>query len=102
MFCLRMMAYGYRTLILGDVKDEYEPLCRALGVEPHAVGHGLPARINPLDFGPLGNDWTASAPGGGATARGDGVLPLAAADQGPGRLTARAASARPPRRRSVK
>ncbi len=53
-----MMAYGYRTLILGDVKDEYEPLCRALGVEPHAVGHGLPARINPLDFGPLGNDWT--------------------------------------------
>jgi len=59
MFCLRMMAYAYRTLILGDVKDEYEPLCRALGVEPHAVGHGLPARINPLDFGPLGNDWTA-------------------------------------------
>ncbi|MHA3700735.1 ATP-binding protein [Jatrophihabitans sp. YIM 134969] len=57
MFCLRMMAYSYRTLILGDVKDEYEPLCRALGVEPHAVGHGLPARINPLDFGPLGNDW---------------------------------------------
>ncbi len=59
MFCLRMMAYSYRTLILGDVKDEYEPLCRELGVEPHAVGHGLPARINPLDFGPLGNDWTA-------------------------------------------
>src|SRR5664279_5139864 len=58
MFCLRMMAYAYRTLILGDVKDEYEPLCRALGVEPHAVGPGLPARINPLDFGPLGNDWT--------------------------------------------
>jgi len=53
-----MMAYAYRTLILGDVKDEYEPLCRALGVEPHAVGHGLPARINPLDFGPVGNDWT--------------------------------------------
>ena len=58
MFALRMMAYAYRTLVLGDVKDEYEPLCRALGVEPHAVGHGLPARINPLDFGPLGNDWT--------------------------------------------
>jgi len=58
MFCLRMMAYAYRTLILGDVKDEYEPLCRALGAPPHAVGHGLPARINPLDFGPLGNDWT--------------------------------------------
>ncbi|GAA4752790.1 hypothetical protein GCM10023328_40030 [Modestobacter marinus] len=58
MFALRQMAYGYRTLVLGDVKDEYEPLCRALQVRPHAVGHGLPARINPLDFGPLGNDWT--------------------------------------------
>ena len=57
-FSLRMMTYGYRTLILGDVKDEYELACRALGVQPHAVGHGLPARINPLDFGPLGNDWT--------------------------------------------
>lgn len=54
---LRLMAYGYRTLILGDVKDEYEGLCRALGVAPHAVGPGLPARINPLDFGPLGRDW---------------------------------------------
>jgi hypothetical protein len=59
MFCLRMMAYAYRTLVLGDVKDEYEPLCRALGVAPHAVGHGLPARINPLDYGPLGHDWSA-------------------------------------------
>ncbi len=58
MFCLRMMAYSYRTLILGDVKDEYEPLCRALGVEPHAVGPGMFARINPLDYGPLGNDWS--------------------------------------------
>ncbi|MCW2530151.1 MAG: uncharacterized protein JWM76_5011, partial [Pseudonocardiales bacterium] len=44
MVCLRLMAYNYRTLILGDVKEESEPLCRALGVEPHAVGHGLPAR----------------------------------------------------------
>ncbi len=58
MFVLRMMAYAYRTLVLGDVKDEYEVLCRALGVEPHAVGPGLPARVNPLDFGPLGSDWS--------------------------------------------
>lgn len=58
LFALRQMAFGYRTLILGDVKDEYEPLCRAFGVAPHAVGHGLPTRINPLDFGPLGNDWS--------------------------------------------
>lgn len=57
-FALRMMSYGYRTLILGDVKDEYEQLCGCLGVAPHAIGHGLPARINPLDFGPLGADWT--------------------------------------------
>jgi hypothetical protein len=56
-FCLRMMDFGYRTLILGDPKDEYEPLCRALGVEPFAIGHGLPARVNPLAFGPLGRGW---------------------------------------------
>jgi hypothetical protein len=56
-FALRMLAYGYRTLVLGDTKDEYEPLCRALGVEPFVIGHGLPARVNPLAFGPLGHDW---------------------------------------------
>ena len=56
-FCLRMMDFGYRTLVLGDPKDEYEPLCRALGVEPIAIGHGLPARVNPLAFGPLGHGW---------------------------------------------
>jgi hypothetical protein len=58
-FCLRMMDFGYRSLILGDTKDEYEPLCRAVGVEPFAIGHGLPARINPLAFGPLGQGWAA-------------------------------------------
>ena len=56
-FCLRMMEFGYRTLVLGDPKDEYEPLCRALGVQPFAIGHGLPARVNPLAFGPLGRGW---------------------------------------------
>jgi hypothetical protein len=56
-FCLRMMDYGYRVLILGDTKDEYEPLCRALGVEPFVIGHGLPTRVNPLAIGPLGHDW---------------------------------------------
>lgn len=56
-FCLRMADFGYRTLILGDPKDEYEPLCRALGVEPFVVGHGLATRINPLAFGPLGDGW---------------------------------------------
>ena len=93
MFCLRMMAYGYRTLILGDVKDEYEALCRALGVQPHAVGHGLPTRINPLDFGPLGHDW-ARLPREDAISRArDAVRAVAAADPRPGRLAARAVRA---------
>lgn len=56
-FCLRMMPFGYRVLILGDPKDEYEKLCRALGVEPFVIGHGMRTRINPLAFGPLGHGW---------------------------------------------
>jgi hypothetical protein len=56
-FCLRMMDYGYRVLILGDTKDEYEALCRALGVEPFVIGHGMPTRVNPLAIGPLGHGW---------------------------------------------
>ncbi|MEO6703123.1 MAG: ATP-binding protein [Jatrophihabitantaceae bacterium] len=56
-FCLRMMPYGYRVLILGDPKDEYEKLCRALGVEPIVFGHGQWARINVLDYGPLRHGW---------------------------------------------
>lgn len=56
-FCLRMLGFGYRVLVLGDPKDEYETLCRTLGVEPIAIGHGLPARINPLTLGPLGAGW---------------------------------------------
>ena len=50
----RLMHFGVRTLVAGDVKDEYEPLCRAVGVHPFALGVGLPTRINPLDPGPLG------------------------------------------------
>ena len=38
---LRMMDFGYRALILGDPKDEYQLLCRALGVEPFSIGPGL-------------------------------------------------------------
>jgi hypothetical protein len=67
-FCLRMMEFGYRTLVLGDVKDEYESLCHALEVEPYAIGHGLPARVNPLDIGPLGEGW-ARLPAAEATRR---------------------------------
>ena len=56
-FLNRMFDFGYRALILGDPKDEYEPLCRAYGVTPFAIGPGLPARINPLDIGPLAHGW---------------------------------------------
>ena len=56
-FCTRMMPFGYRTLVLGDPKDEYESLCRALGVEPFVIAPGFQARINPLAMGPLGHDW---------------------------------------------
>jgi hypothetical protein len=56
-FATLMMDFGYKILVLGDPKDEYEPLCRAFGVQPFAVGPGMAARINPLDLGPLGQRW---------------------------------------------
>lgn len=56
-FMLRMIRFGYRSLVLGDVKDEYEDISRALGVEAYRIGPGLPGRINPLDLGPLAQDW---------------------------------------------
>ncbi|MGW2562262.1 type VI secretion protein [Streptomyces sp. NPDC001514] len=52
--CFRLMAFGHRTLIAGDVKGEYARLCRHLGAEPVRLGPGLPGRLNPLDAGPLG------------------------------------------------
>jgi hypothetical protein len=52
---LRLMRFGVRTIVAGDVKGEYEDLCRAVGVSPIALGPGLPARINALDLGPLGH-----------------------------------------------
>lgn len=58
-FCLRMAEFGYRTLVVGDPKDEYEPLCRFFGVSPFVIGPGMPARINPLAFGPLAQGWDA-------------------------------------------
>jgi hypothetical protein len=57
---LRLMAYGVRTFVLGDLKNEYAPLARALGVEPVELGPGLPARVNPLDAGPLGQNMPAN------------------------------------------
>lgn len=71
---LRLMAYGVKTFVLGDIKNEYAGLARALGVNPVELGPGLSARLNPLDAGPLGmnlpeepqasgNDWTRSTAG---------------------------------------
>ncbi|HEX3829083.1 MAG TPA: type VI secretion protein [Sporichthyaceae bacterium] len=51
---LRLAAIGVKTLVAGDLKNEYAPLSRALGVQPVELGLGLPARLNPLDAGPLG------------------------------------------------
>jgi len=48
---LRMTAFGVRVYVPGDPKGEWGPVARALGVEPIALGRGLPARVNPLDPG---------------------------------------------------
>jgi hypothetical protein len=53
---LRLMSYGIKTLVLGDLKNEYKQLSQALGIEPVELGPGLSARMNPLDAGPLGED----------------------------------------------
>lgn len=49
----RLMAYGIRTCVAGDIKNEYAALARAVGTEPIELGPGLPGRLNPLDAGPL-------------------------------------------------
>lgn len=51
---LRLMAYGVKAFVLGDIKNEYAPMARALGVEPVELGPGINAKLNPLDAGPLG------------------------------------------------
>jgi hypothetical protein len=56
---LRLMAFGVKVLVAGDIKNEYAAMARALGVDPVEIGPGLPARLNPLDAGPLGRDLPA-------------------------------------------
>jgi hypothetical protein len=51
---LRLMAFGVKVLVAGDLKNEYAPIATALGCAPVQLGLGLPARLNPLDAGPLG------------------------------------------------
>lgn len=57
----RLMTFGVRTLVLGDLKGEYTALGRHLGADPVILGPGHPARINPLDAGP----WLDRLPTGG-------------------------------------
>jgi len=59
---LRLIPFGYRGLILGDVSNEYEALCEALDCPPHKIGPGLAGRLNPLDPGPLGDGWDRLPP----------------------------------------
>jgi hypothetical protein len=54
---LRMMLFGVRSLISGDVKGEYTPLLRALGITPISLGRGSPNRLNALDLGPIRTRW---------------------------------------------
>jgi type IV secretory pathway VirB4 component len=58
---LRLMAYGVRVFVVGDIKNEYAPLARALGVTPVELGPGLATRLNPLDAGPLGEQLPSDA-----------------------------------------
>ena len=58
---LRLMAYGVRVFVVGDIKNEYAPLARALGVTPVELGPGLATRLNPLDAGPLGEQLPGDA-----------------------------------------
>ncbi|WP_245633677.1 ATP-binding protein [Amycolatopsis jejuensis] len=61
-FVLRMLNFGVRTLISGDVKGEYTPVVRALGATPIELGAGNHARINALDLGPLTTRWDTWTP----------------------------------------
>ncbi len=56
-FLLRMLPFGVKTLISGDVKGEYTPVLKALGLTPIVLGPGSPARMNALDLGPLTSRW---------------------------------------------
>jgi type IV secretory pathway VirB4 component len=47
----RMLLFGRRAFVL-DVKREYGPLCRAVGVEPISLVPGGAVRLNPLAAGP--------------------------------------------------
>jgi type IV secretory pathway VirB4 component len=47
----RMLLFGRRAFVL-DIKREYGPLCRAVGVEPISLVPGGGVRLNPLTWRP--------------------------------------------------
>lgn len=52
----RLASFGFRSLVAGDTKGEYNRLVEAVGGHPLRLGPGMNGRINPLDAGPLGRD----------------------------------------------
>jgi len=47
----RSLAFGVRVYVPGDPKGEWTPVARAVGGVAITLGHGLDARLNPLDAG---------------------------------------------------
>ena len=47
----RSMPFGRRVYVPGDPKGEHTPVAEAVGGMAIRLGHGLPARLNPLDEG---------------------------------------------------
>jgi ATP:corrinoid adenosyltransferase len=68
---LRLMAFGVKVLVAGDVKGEYTAAARALGPEPPVLADGRGGRINPLDAGLLTQRHTGLDREGMAQARDD-------------------------------
>lgn len=59
----RSIPFGRRVYVPGDPKGEHTAVAQAVGGKAIVLGHGLPARLNPLDEGhrPTGvsdADWT--------------------------------------------
>lgn len=48
----RSIAFGRRVYVPGDPKGEHTAVAEAVGGRAIKLGHGLPARLNPLDEGP--------------------------------------------------
>ncbi|MTV25160.1 ATP-binding protein [Nitriliruptoraceae bacterium ZYF776] len=47
----RSIPFGRRVYVPGDPKGEHTPVAQAVGGKAIVLGHGMPARLNPLDEG---------------------------------------------------